>query len=644
MVSNPLVDLQKLGQSIWYDNIRRALILTGDLKQKIEQDDLRGVTSNPAIFEKAIAGSTDYKDALQSLAAKGKSSMDIYEDLAVDDVQMAADIFLPVYERTAGLDGYISLEVSPLLATDTAATIAEARRLWNRLDRKNVMIKVPATPEGVPAVEQLIADGINVNVTLIFSQDAYEKVASAYIKGLQKRAAEGKPLEHIASVASFFVSRIDTAVDNQLSFKIRHSTDHAEIALLTSLLGKIAIANAKNAYQVFKEIFKEPGFKALQAKGARVQRQLWASTGTKDPKYSDVLYVDNLIGPDTVNTVPPATYTAYRDHGHPRLTLEENLEDARSALRSLEQTGISLSQVTSQLLDEAVKAFVDPFNKLLQAVEEKRIAAASSIVDRQTVSLGNFSKTVDNALKLNKDRDYVRRLWRKDPTVWKEDPAHQKIILNSLGWLSVAETMLEQVKDLKAFTDRVRKDGFQDVMLLGMGGSSLCPEVFRRTFGQISGYPRLLVLDSTDPETVRHMEKSVDVAKTLFIVASKSGTTTEPHVFCQYFFDRVSKVKQDRPGANFIAITDPGSLLEQIATDLRFRRIFQNPADIGGRYSALSYFGIVPAALMGVDIEELLERAVRAANACERFIAVEENPGARMGAIRDRWQVMAGIK
>ncbi|HEY4491910.1 MAG TPA: transaldolase, partial [Acidobacteriota bacterium] len=343
MVSNPLVELQKLGQSIWYDNIRRALITTGDLKKKIEEDDLRGVTSNPAIFEKAIAGSTDYKDALQELAAKGKKTEQIYEELAVGDVQMTADLLLPVYERTAAVDGYVSLEVSPLLARDTKGTIVEARRLWSWLGRKNAMIKVPATEEGLPAIEELIADGINVNVTLIFSQDAYEKVAQAYIKGLERRASAGKPLDHVASVASFFVSRIDTSVDNQLAFRIRRSTNQQEIELLCSLLGKVAIANAKIAYQRFKEIFGS-SFDSLRAKGARVQRPLWASTGTKDPNYSDVLYVENLIGPHTVNTVPPATFTAYRDHGRPGLTLEEDAPGARATLVNLQEVGISLSQ------------------------------------------------------------------------------------------------------------------------------------------------------------------------------------------------------------------------------------------------------------------------------------------------------------
>ncbi len=634
MAANPIVELEKLGQSIWYDNIRRMMLTTGDLKKRIDEDDLRGVTSNPAIFEKAISGSTDYKEALQELAAKGMSTNDIYEQMAVEDIQMAADILRPVYDKTKGIDGYISLEVSPLLASDTPGTIAEARRLWKWLDKKNVMIKVPATPEGLPAIEQLISDGINVNVTLIFSEDAYIKVAEAYIKGLEKRTAAGNPVDHVASVASFFVSRIDSNVDNHLGMRIRRSTDQKEIDKLSSLLGKVAIANAKMAYQRFKKIFGDKRFAALRAKGARVQRQLWASTGTKDPNYSDVLYVEALIGPDTVNTVPPATYDAYRDHGKWALTLESDLNGAKDTLAHLKEAGISLEAVTAQLLDEAVKAFADPFQKMMKAIEEKRAAAVASIVDRQTFTLGNFVPTMESTMKLIHDRDYVKRLWQKDPTVWKEDPVHQRVIRNALGWLHVAETHLEQADDLKAFADRVKGDGFESVMVLGMGGSSLCPEVFRRTFGAIKGYPKLHVLDSTDPATVRSMEAAVDVAKTLFIVSSKSGITTETRMFFQYFYDRVSKVKSERPGANFIAITDPGSPLEQIARDKKFRRIFQNPADvdIGGRYSALSYFGLVPAVLMGVDIKELLERAVRAAHACEHYLPTEENPGARLGA------------
>jgi len=633
MASNPFIELQKLGQSVWYDNIRRAFILTGDLQRRIEEDGLRGVTSNPAIFEKAIAGSTDYNDTLDALAAQGKRAEEIYEELAIQDIQMAADLFRPVYERTNRADGYVSLEVSPRLARDTAGTVAEAARLWRRLNRPNVMIKVPATAEGLPAIEELTAAGININITLIFSQSVYERVMNAYISGLEKRAAEGKPLDSVASVASFFVSRIDTAVDSLLEARMRQTTKEQEKAKLASLLGKVAIANAKLAYQKFKRTFAGDRFQALQKKGARVQRPLWASTGTKNPNYSDVLYIEALIGPDTVNTIPPATYLAFRDHGRVRQTLEEDLEDARRTLDALAGVGIDLEQVTDQLLEAGLKLFVEPFDSLLKTIEEKRNAVISSIIERQSVSLGRYEATVQETLQNMDRQQYVRRLWEKDPTLWKEDPEHQKVIQNALGWLTVPEMLLDRVDELRAFAEQVRHDGFRYVMLLGMGGSSLCPEVFRRTFGQIPGYPQLWVLDSTDPAALKDLERAVDIARTLFIVASKSGTTTEPQMFYQYFFDKVSKVRPDLPGDHFVAITDPDTALAQMAHQKRFRRVFLNPADIGGRYSALSYFGMVPAALMGLDVREILERAARAVHACAPYVPAEKNPGARLGAI-----------
>jgi transaldolase/glucose-6-phosphate isomerase len=633
MTSNPFIELQTVGQSIWYDNIRRALILSGDLQTKIQEDGLRGVTSNPAIFEKAIAASTDYNEAVDALARQEKSAEEIYEALAIEDIRMAADLFRTVYEETDKLDGYVSLEVSPHLAQDTESSIAEAARLWQRLNRPNVMIKIPATPEGMPVIEQLVAAGMNINVTLIFSQKVYEQVAYAYIAGLEQRAAEGRPLDQVASVASFFVSRIDTAVDQALEYRIRRAADEQERMTLSSLLGHVAIANAKLAYQRFKEIFGGDRFRALRHKGARVQRPLWASTGTKNPNYSDLLYVEALIGPDTVNTLPPATFTAFRDHGRVRPTLEEDIKGARQTLISLAEVGIDLREVTAQLLEEGVRAFVEPFDKLLGAIEAKRIAAIKSIVERQSVSLGQHAAVVQRTIEMMDQQQYVRRFWRKDPTLWKEDGEHQQMIRNALGWLTVPEILLGQVDELKAFADRVRRDGFQSVVLLGMGGSSLCPEVFRRTFGRIEGYPELLVLDSTDPATVKSVEQAIDVARTLFIVASKSGTTTEPQMFYQYFFDKVSHRKPSQPGGNFIAITDPGTPLARIGAESRFRRIFLNPADIGGRYSALSYFGLVPAALMGLDVKELLDRAVGAVQACERSVPTDQNPAARLGAI-----------
>lgn len=632
-MSNPLVELQKLGQSIWYDNIRRALIDTGDLERKISGDDLRGVTSNPAIFEKAIAGSTDYDEAMRKLIAEGKNVEDIYETLVIEDIQRVADLFLSVYDRTNGVDGYVSLEVSPLLANDTDSTVAEAKRLWAALGRKNVMIKIPATPAGIPAVEQAIAAGINVNVTLIFSQETYEQVAESYIRGLEKRAEAAEPLNTVASVASVFVSRIDTAIDNQLEFRIRRSSDDAEKEKLSALLGKSAIANARLMYQRFKELFNDERFEKLRAKGAQAQRPLWASTGTKNPQYKDTYYVEELIGPDTVDTVPPATYTAFRDHGAVRASLEENTDGARATINNLGEIGIDLKQVTQQLQDEGVQAFEDSFRNLMGSISSKQAAITSGILERQTATLGSYADAVKKSLERVEKEDWIRRIWKKDASLWKSDEAHQNIIRNALGWVTVIDQLVENADELAAFSERVRNDGFTHAMLLGMGGSSLCPEVFRRTFGEMNGFPTLHVLDSTDPATVKSFEERVDLPRTMFIVASKSGTTTEPLMFYKYFFNRMREIKGDRAGENFVAITDPGTLMESMARADNFRRIFLNPADIGGRYSALSFFGMVPASLQGFDFKALLDRAERVMHACAPAVPTADNPAARLGTI-----------
>ncbi|MFN0119285.1 MAG: bifunctional transaldolase/phosoglucose isomerase [Blastocatellia bacterium] len=626
---NPLVELQTHGQSIWYDNMRRLLLDNGYLQGLITNDDLRGVTSNPAIFEKAIAGSNDYTAAMQQLAAAGKSVQDIYEALAIEDIQRACDLFLPVYEKTGGTDGYVSLEVSPLLANDTAGTIAEALRLRAEVNRKNVMIKVPATPEGIPAIRALIEEGLSINVTLIFSRESYMQVMAAYINGLEARAAKGLPIDQIASVASFFVSRVDSLVDKQLEKKIAGG---ANKETLTALMGKAAIANAKLAYQDFKQVFGTDRFAALQAKGARLQRPLWASTGTKNPNYSDVLYLDELIGADTVNTVPPATMDAYRDHGKPALTLETSVDAARQTFAALAAAGIGMEQVTGQLLEEGVKAFADSFETLLGSVRAKRALLVSNLNGRQAAALGEQADAAQAIIKQADKDKWTQRIWNKDASLWKSDEAHQKIIKNALGWVNVPALLNQHAGELESFAREIRDAGFRHVMLLGMGGSSLCPEVFRRTFGRQAGYPELLVLDSTDPATVRAFEAGVDLASTLFVVASKSGSTIEPLMFYRYFFDRVREVKGDRTGENFVAITDPGTLMEKMATDDKFRRIFTNPADIGGRYSALSFFGMVPAALQGVEVGTLLERAEAAMHACGPVIPAADNPGLKLGA------------
>ena len=371
MSTNPLIELTKLGQSIWNDNIERKLITSGELKRLIDEDGLSGVTSNPAIFEKAIAGSDLYADQLRELATQGKSPMEIYEALAIRDIQMTADVLKEVYDRTGGADGFVSLECSPLLANDTAGTIEEARRLWGLLDRPNVMIKIPGTQAGMPAIEQCIYEGININITLLFSLQAYEQTMEAYIRGLERRADEGKPIANIASVASFFVSRIDTAADKELERRVEKASDEAEKAKLQSLLGRIAIANAKVAYQKYKKIFHGERFAALKQNGARVQRPLWASTSTKNPVYPDVYYVEALMGPETVDTLPPATITAFRDHGRPRVTIEDKIDEERAVLTRLEEVGISLDQVTAHVLADGVRLFVEPFEKLLKTIESR---------------------------------------------------------------------------------------------------------------------------------------------------------------------------------------------------------------------------------------------------------------------------------
>jgi transaldolase/glucose-6-phosphate isomerase len=369
--TNHLKDLQKFGQSVWLDYIRRDLFSTGELRRLIEEDGLRGMTSNPSIFEKAINESEYYKETLRSL--ESRTDLDAggrYEVLAIKDIQDAADALRAVYDQTKRRDGYVSLEVSPYLAHDTQATLNEARRLWKAVNRENLMVKVPGTAEGIPAFQQLISEGININVTLLFAQEVYERVAEAYIAGVEQLAARGGDVSKIASVASFFISRIDSAVDKIVETRLKSPKDEQEKKDLQSIQGKVAIANGKQTYQKYLKIFGTDRWKKMAAKGAQTQRVLWASTSTKNPNYSDVMYIDDLIGPDTVNTIPPATFDAYRDHGNPRATLTENLGEADRVMQTTAKLGISMKEVTDKLTDDGVKQFADAFDKLMKAVEK----------------------------------------------------------------------------------------------------------------------------------------------------------------------------------------------------------------------------------------------------------------------------------
>ena len=532
----------------------------------------------------------------------------------------------PVYDHLKGDDGFVSLEVSPYLAMDTKGTIAEAERLWKDVKRRNLMVKVPATPEGLPAIQHLIGEGISINITLLFSQKVYVQVADAYLAGLEKYVKGGGDPSGVASVASFFVSRIDSAVDRQLDEKIARANDPTEKERLAALKGKVAIANAKLAYQDYKRLFSGTRWDKLAAKGARPQRLLWASTGTKNKDYRDVLYVEELIGPNTINTVPPATLDAFRDHGKPRDSLEENIEDARHILAELEKSGISLDAITAELVKEGVKLFADAADKLYGAVAQKRATVLGAGIDRQTLALGSsIGKAVDKSTEEWRASARIRRIWQHDKSVWTGTDEDKW-----LGWLNSAAS--SEAAEYEDFAQRVKGQNFSDAVVLGMGGSSLGPEVLAETFAKKAGFPKLHVLDSTDPAQVRNLQASIDIANTLFIVSSKSGGTTEPNVMKDYFFARVREaIGADKAGHRFIAVTDPGSSLEKVATKQGFARIFHGDPTIGGRYSVLSPFGLVPAAAAGVDVRKLLKHALSMVRSCGPDVPPHENPGVQFG-------------
>src|SRR6266576_3569857 len=626
--ANPLRGLSDFGQSVWLDYIRRSLITSGELKRLVLEDGLRGVTSNPAIFEKAIVGSTDYESVIESKESVGLDAKGLYEKIAVKDVQDAADILRPVYDESKRHDGYVSLEVSPLLANDTAGTLQEARRLWKTVDRENLMVKVPATPEG-----------INVNVTLLFSRDVYEQVANAYIEGLTARAASGADVSRIASVASFFVSRIDSKLDAQITNQLKTATDPIQRARLSGLLGKVAIANAKLAYHRFTELYSGEAWAALAKKGAQAQRLLWASTSTKNPGYRDVIYVEELIGPSTVNTIPPATFNAFREHGRVRASLTEDLENAADTMESLERAGLSMKAVTDKLLDDGLRQFVDAFAQLLKATGTRKSTESSAKINSLSYALPQkLSAAVDAALTDWAKNDKVRRLWRADASLWSgADENHW------LGWLGITDDQEAHGVHLSLLAAEVKQAGFKHVLLLGMGGSSLCPEVLRLTFGKIEGFPELHVLDSTDPAQIKAIEAKIDLKSTLFIVSSKSGGTLEPNIYKQYFFTRVKEVVGEKEAGNrFIAVTDPGSKMQHVAENDKFRHIFAGVPSIGGRYSALSNFGMVPAAVMGIDVQKFLGRTEEMVHACGATVPAAENPGVVLGAILGTLAVKIG--
>jgi transaldolase/glucose-6-phosphate isomerase len=619
-VNERLAALTAAGTSVWLDQIRRSMIEGGELQRLIDEYSLRGVTSNPAIFEKAILGSSDYDDQIVELAEAGNDARAIYDEVAVTDVRLGCDVLRGVYDETGGVDGYVSLEVGPDAAHDTDETLRQARDYWQRVDRPNLFIKIPGTPEGVPAIEQAIAEGINVNVTLLFAVSAYEAIAEAFIRGLERRHEAGESLD-VHSVASFFVSRVDSEIDKRLE----------AAGAPEELLGQAGVWNARAAYVRYKELFHGERFAKLLEAGAPVQRPLWASTGVKNPRYPDTLYVEELVAPETVNTMPMPTLMAASEKLEVRgATADVSRAEVEEAMGGLADAGIDIDDVTAKLLHDGVELFVVAMDKLIAGVESKREAVVTGKPETiESVIPDDLEPAIVERVKKAAEEDVARRIWKKDETLWG-GPGPE--LGDRLGWLTISDRMLDHAGELREFAQACKEDGLTDAVLLGMGGSSLAPEVFRLSFGDDLDGLRLHVLDTTDPGAILATERALDLAKALFVVSSKSGGTIETRSQFAYFHERVSAaVGDEEAGKHFVAVTDPGTALADLAKEHGFLHTFVNDPEIGGRYSALSYFGLVPAALMGIDVEAVLERAQVAEQACQHYDHSSNNSGLWLG-------------
>ncbi|MGH8127170.1 MAG: bifunctional transaldolase/phosoglucose isomerase [Gammaproteobacteria bacterium] len=602
----PLQTLHDKGESIWLDNIRRGMLTSGELKRYIDKYVLTGLTSNPTIFEHAIASGSDYDESIaRHRDDKHPDVEGIFFELAIEDLIQAADLFRPIYDKTKGGDGFVSLELSPELADDTKGSIAQAQRLAGRADRPNLLIKVPGTKAGTGAIEELIYQGIPVNVTLLFSAEQYVAAAEAYMRGIERRVEEGKDA-NVASVASLFISRWDKASVDDLPDDLKN---------------KLGIAVSMQAYREYRKILGSERWKKLADKGARPQRVLWASTGVKDPSLPEGYYVTELAAPDTVATLPEETLFAFAKNGEVDGLLDDDGGDSDEVMKAINKAGVDTDELASKLQEEGKQKFSDSYHKLLARIE-KKLAELREASSRESESLGKLTKGIEETIQaLDKD-NAVARIWERDHTLWQKDPTE---VSNRLGWLDSPTQMLEEVPRLKAFVEGLKKDGITHVLWSGMGGSSLFPQVLQHAFADAGGL-KMIVLDSSNPVTVNDAIEALPLDKTLFLFASKSGGTLETRCHLDLFWS-----KNDDP-SHYAAITDRGSELGKIGEERGFRQVFFNNPDIGGRYSALSHFGLVAAALLGVDVQELLERAGQMIAACKPDHSTADNPGVRFGA------------
>ena len=615
--------LHKLGQSIWYDNIERKLLQNGEIARLIEEGEIRGVTSNPSIFNQAISKSNNYDNAIQPMAWADWTPEDIFFQLAIEDIQKTADLFNQLFVSSMQNDGFVSLEVNPTFAYDAEETFQQALFLWKKVNRKNLMVKIPATKQGLLAIRKAIAAGININITLIFSVERYREVIEAYFSGLEERLEKGLAIDSINSVASFFVSRVDSKIDSNLKMLV--DTGKLSVSEAKQLMGKAGIANSRLAYKLFEEKFSSPRFMNLASHGARIQRPLWASTSTKNPNYSDVMYVDELIGEQTINTMPPKTLAAFKDHGTAAIRIREDLDQAKELMIQLENLGIIISEVTQQLEDEGVRSFASAFSDLLNTIQNRKNVMRNS--------LGDLKIAVGKRVVLLDDANIISRIYEKDPSVWTENLDEYPEIRNRLDWLSSPYYSRSFISKLEKLRDDVIDEGITHVLLMGMGGSSLAAEVMSSSFRGMAEGCIVNILDSTDPRQIKQAENISAFENTIFLVSSKSGSTVEVQAFLSYFYELAEDKFGDQAGKHFVAITDPGTALAAQAKDLNFRAVLETDPRVGGRYSALTMFSLVPAVLMGIDLDTFLDNAIVFANMCQPEIPAGRNPGLVLGAI-----------
>ncbi len=612
-LKNNSIRLFECGQSIWLDNIRRGLIKNGQLEKDISHGLIRGITSNPSIFRKAISDSRDYENALIPMAMANVSAEDIFLQLTVEDIRKATDLFRDLYIKSQGNDGFVSLEVSPLYAHDAEKTIEQAKQLWKSVNRPNLMIKVPVTEESFPAITELTSAGINLNLTLIFSPERYKDAANAYIDGLRKRLEKGESIDKIRSVASVFVSRVDKKIDKKLS----ETGVSAQ-----SLLGKAAIRNAQRIYNISLDIFSDEQFGEIKSHGGKAQRVLWASTSTKNPLYKQTYYVENLIGADTVNTVPPVTLSALQKSCNVQRTLPVPEDEIEEFFTAIEQSGININEVYAQLEDEGIEAFINDYNATLDSIRSRCETIRENLKDLQ----GSIEETFDRF-----DREsLMRRIYTKDPTVWTFDTSAYPEIRSRLGWLDTYKNTEASISEYLTLRNELKKGGITKILLLGMGGSSLASEVIANVFKEETDI-KLQIVDSTDPIQIAEARKEHNPKETLFIISSKSGNTPEVKALLDYFMAQAKESLGDVASDHFIAITDPGTSLEKKARDLGFRKIFFSDISTGGRYSALTPFGILPAILMGLDPQKISPKVYGMMQNCSPSLPVYRNEGAALG-------------